>query len=236
MCFVREVSRGQDTAKQPFSTKRIENNMKVIAINGSPRKNGNTQIVLESMAGELAAHDIETEIVQIGPGKIQGCIGCFKCQESLDALCVIDNDGINEVARRLREADGIILAAPTYYGGIPGSMKAYLDRLFFPSTEMMANKVSTAVVVHRRSGGDDALHQLHNYLRVNHTIIAPQKYWLIVNGLEIGEVRRDEEGMFNVAENAKSMAWLIRLIAANRGNIDPPKLAPRIATNFIREI
>lgn len=209
--------------------------MKVIAVNGSPRKEGNTHIVLEKMAEELAKQNIETEVVHVGAGKVQGCTGCFGCIESPEALCVIDNDGVNEAAKKLRQADGIILGAPTYYGGIPGSMKAYLDRLFFPSTEMMANKVSTAFVIHRRSGGDDALHQLHNYLRVNHTIIAPQKYWLIVHGMHIGEVVRDIEGMQNITENAKSMAWLIRLIDASRGKIDPPPLAPRIATNFIRD-
>lgn len=115
-------------------------------------------------------------------------------------------------------------------------MKAFLDRVFFPCTEMFANKVSSTVVIHRHSGGDDALHQLHNYLRVNHTIVAPQKYWLLVHGLEPGEVLRDAEGMQNIIENAKSVAWLIRLVVANRGKIDPPELAPRIATNFIREL
>lgn len=209
--------------------------MNVVALNGSPRKDGNTAIVLERMAEQLAAEGIGTDIVHIGSGKVQGCTGCFRCVESPETLCVIDNDDVNQVATKIRAADGVILGAPTYYGGIPGSMKAYLDRLFFPSTEMMANKVATAFVVQRRSGGDDALHQLHNYLRVNHMILAPQKYWLIVHGMHPGEVLRDAEGMQNIVENAKSMAWLIRLIAANKGIIDPPPLTPRIATNYIRD-
>lgn len=208
--------------------------MKVMAINGSPRKNGNTQLVLARMAEELTANGIETEFVHAGASKVQGCIGCFKCQESPEALCAIDNDSINETASRLRMTDGVILGAPTYYGGIPGSMKAYLDRLFFPSTEMIANKVSSAIVVHRRSGGGDALHQLHNYLHVNHTILAPRKYWLIVHGMEIGEVLHDLEGMQNVIENAKNLAWLIRLISANKGVLDPPPLAPRIIASTVK--
>ncbi len=210
--------------------------MKTIAINGSPNKHGNTYWRLKTMADDLEKYDIETEIVHIGAGKIQGCTGCMKCVESKEALCVINNDIVNKTAIKIHDAEGIILGAPTYYGGIGGSMKSFLDRLFFPSMDMFANKVSSAVVALRRSGGDNALHQLHNYLLVNRTIIAPQPYWLEVHGSEPGEVIQDAEGIQNIIENARSMAWLIKLIDTNKGKMDPPPLEERILTkfNFIR--
>jgi len=208
--------------------------MRVIAINGSPRENGNTSQVLDIMAEELGHQDIDTEIVQIGQLDIHGCISCRYCRTSENNQCVFKNDIVNEAAREMREADGFILASPTYYAGIAGTMKSFLDRVFYTSSGYFKYKVATSVSVVRRAGGVDVIHQLNNYLHLAQTIIPPSQYWTIAYGLEHGEVLQDKEGIQTIRKNAKAMAWLMKIINAGKANIPVPADEKRITTNFIR--
>ena len=140
--------------------------MKVIAINGSPRFNGNTSMALKAMTDELERQGIETETIQIGNLSIRGCIACGHCRTSEDNKCVFKDDCVNDVAQKMREADGFILGCPTYYAGIPGTMKSFLDRVFYSSTPYFRLKVGTTAAVVRRAGGVDVVHQLNNYLNL----------------------------------------------------------------------
>lgn len=208
--------------------------MKVIAINGSPRKGGNTSHALEVMADELRKQDIEAEIIQIGQLNIHGCISCGYCFTSEESHCVFKDDIVNEVAKKMREADGFILASSTYYAGIAGTMKAFLDRVFYTSSDYFKYKVATSIAVVRRAGGVDVVHQLNNYLNLAETIIPPSQYWTIAYGLEKGEVNQDGEGIQTLRKNARSMAWLLKTIDAGKEKVPFPAEEDRVMTNFIR--
>ena len=208
--------------------------MKVIAINGSPRTNGNTTMALRAMTDELERQDIETETIQIGKQNIHGCIGCGHCFKSEGNKCVFTDDLVNETAQKMRDADGFILGCPTYYAGIPGTMKSFLDRVFFTSSRYFRGKVATSAAVVRRAGGVDVVHQLNNYLNLAQIVIPPSQYWTIAYGRDKGEVAGDGEGMQTLLKNARSMAWLLKLIEAGKDTIPLPENEQRVVTNFIR--
>ena len=208
--------------------------MKVIAINGSPRVNGNTAIALKAMTSELEKQGIETETIQIGNQSIHGCIACGHCSKSEGNRCVFKDDCVNETAQKMRDADGFILGCPTYYAGIPGTMKSFLDRVFFTSSRYFRLKVATSAAVVRRAGGVDVVHQLNNYLNLAQTVIPPSQYWMIGYGREKGEVEGDGEGMQTLVKNASAMAWLLKLIEAGKDTVPPPEDEKRVMTNFIR--
>ncbi|MDR1020570.1 MAG: flavodoxin family protein [Synergistaceae bacterium] len=208
--------------------------MKVIAVNGSPRKDGNTAFALRLMADVLSEDGIETEFIQVGGLKIQGCVGCGYCRTSERNLCVFKDDIVDEAALKLREADGIILGAPTYYAGIPGTMKCFLDRVFYSSSGYFKFKVGTAVTAVRRAGGVGVVHQLMNYFNLSETVTPPSQYWTVIYGRKPGEAAQDAEGAQTVRKNARAMAWLIKIINASKATIPPPKDEQKVNTNFIR--
>ena len=208
--------------------------MNVIAINGSPRANGNTAMALKAMTDELEQQGIQTETIQIGKLNIRGCIACGHCKTSEGNRCVFADDCVNEIAQKLREADGFILGCPTYYAGIPGTMKSFLDRVFYTSSRYFRLKVATSCAVVRRAGGVDVIHQLNNYLSLAQTVIPPSQYWTIAYGRDKGEVAGDGEGMQTLVKNARSMAWLLKLIDAGKGTVALPEDEPKVVTSFIR--
>jgi multimeric flavodoxin WrbA len=208
--------------------------MKVIAINGSPRVGGNTSMALKVMTDELEREGIETETIQVGNLSLRGCIACGHCAKSEGNHCVFADDCVNEVAQKLREADGFILGCPTYYAGIPGTMKSFLDRVFYSSSRYFRLKVATSCAVVRRAGGVDVVHQLNNYLNLAQTVIPPSQYWTIAYGRDKGEAVGDAEGMQTLLKNARCMAWLLKLIEAGRDTVPLPENESRVMTNFIR--
>ena len=208
--------------------------MKVIALNGSPKKDGNTACALRFMAEELKKDGIETEIIDIGHLTIHGCTACGYCASSENNECIFKDDLVNETAAKIREADGFILASPTYYAGVAGTMKSFLDRLFYSSSRHFKYKVATAVTVVRRTGGIDTLHQLNNYLALAQTVSPPSQYWTVVYGRSEGEMMKDLEGVQTIQKNARAMAWLIKVISEGKKNIPMPPEEKRVITNFIR--
>ncbi len=186
--------------------------MTVIAINGSPTKGGNTSMALSLMAEELRQEQIETEIIQVGTESISGCRGCGYCgTNSKQNRCVITDDILNETAMKMRAADGFILASPTYYAGISGTMKSFLDRLFYANSRYFKYKVGTSISIARRAGTVDVVHQMNNYLQLAEMVIPPSQYWTVLYGAKSGEILRDEEGVQTVKKNARAMAWLIKV-------------------------
>lgn len=207
--------------------------MKVIAINGSPRTNGNTAQALQVMADELKLEGVEVEILHVGIDDIHGCIACGYCRKSEGNYCVFKDDIVNEISRKMREADGFILASPTYYAGIAGTMKSCLDRIFYSSSRYFQYKVATSIAVVRRAGGVDVVHQLNNYLNLAQTVIPPSQYWTVAYGMNEGEIMEDGEGIQTLRRNAQSMAWLLKVIAHGK-EIPFPEHEKRVFTNFIR--
>ena len=208
--------------------------MKVTAINGSPQANGNTHAALAAMGEILKSEGIEVEILHVGAKGIHGCIACGYCWTSKDNLCVFKDDIVNEYSLKMRASDGIVLGSPTYYAGVAGDMKCFLDRVFFSSSGYFKHKVGTGIAVVRRAGGVDVVHQLMNFFNLAETITPPSQYWTVAYGMEKDEVARDDEGMQTLRRNARSMAWLLKVLDATKGTIPPPADEERAMTNFIR--
>ena len=210
--------------------------MKVIAINGSPKKEGNTFHALKLVADALDNEDIETEIVHIGNKTIKGCIACGKCAENRDEKCIID-DAVNEVVQKIKTADGILLGSPVYYSGIAGTMKSFLDRMFqvAVANDMLRYKAGASVAAVRRSGGIPTFHQLNNYLTFAEMVMPGSNYWNVIHGTMPGEVTRDDEGVQIMKVLGRNMAWLLKTIDHGKAAVARPPREDKVFTNFVRE-
>ncbi|MBI5538517.1 MAG: flavodoxin family protein [Bacteroidia bacterium] len=211
--------------------------MKVIAINGSPKKEGNTFNALNIVGNEISSAGINFEILHIGNKMIHGCMACGKCAINQDQKCTIITDELNEWIQKIKEADGIILGSPVYYSGIAGTMKSFLDRLFYVSTSngnLFRHKVGAAVVAVRRSGGSSTLDSLYHYLTYSEMILATSNYWNIIHGRTPGEVNQDAEGVQIMRLLGKNMAWLLKMKEATINIIEAPLKEKKEVTNFIR--
>ena len=159
--------------------------MKVLAINGSPNKEGNTFHALTIVGSKLKEQDIEFEILHIGNKAVRGCMACGKCRETKDEKCSVTTDPLNEWIQKMKAADGLILASPVHFSGIPGTMKSFLDRAFYVSSgngNLFRHKVGAAVVAVRRSGGSSTFDSLNHYLMYCEMILATSNYWNIIHG------------------------------------------------------
>ena len=210
--------------------------MKVIAINGSPRKGGNVTQCLEVMAAEFEREGIEFEVLQPGP-RVHPCLACYRCLETGSLHCVQEDDMVNEIIDKCIEADGIILASPVYHGGIAGGMKCVMARVMLAAgcgDNQFHHKVGAAICTLRRSGGMETYQQLLGLMDAMEMLIVTSDYWGAVHGADPGEVRQDTEGMEVIAKLARNVAWAVGVIDAAKGRIDPPETNKRTFTNFIR--
>ncbi len=207
--------------------------MRVLAINGSPHQKGTTFAAMRTVIKELEAENIDVEVIHIGTSPVQGCIGCGKCGEI--GKCVFDNDPVNFCAEKLKISDGVLIASPVYYAGINGSLKAFLDRLFF-SCPSSPYKVGAAAVALRRSGGMTAFAQLNTYFNISQMIVTPNVYWNIIHGNNPEESLEDEEGMQIMRTLGRNMAWLMKAVEMGKKSIDLPEAEKRVWTNFIRPL
>jgi len=210
--------------------------MKVIAFNGSPRKNGNTQHALKLVGEEIAKAGIEYEIIHIGNEIIRGCMECGQCRKNKNERCVI-NDQVNDWMQKMKAADGILLGSPVHYAGISGTMKSFLDRAFIVTSSnnyMLRNKVGASVVALRRSGGVSAFDSLNHYLLYSEMIISTSNYWNVIHGREIGEAAKDEEGNQIMRVLGQNMAWLLKVLEAGKSVVAPAPIESKTYTNFIR--
>ncbi len=198
---------------------------KVLLINGSPHKNGNTALALQEIANQLKTQGIETQVYWLGTKPIQGCIGCGGCYTK--KKCVMNED-VNEVAALLREADGLIVGSPVYYAGPNGALCAFLDRLFYSHSAEFAGKPAACAVVCRRGGASAAFDRLNKYFTISNMPVVPSQYWNSVHGRTPGEAAQDLEGLQTMRTLANNMAWLLQALPA------PPEREQKIATSFIR--
>lgn len=204
--------------------------MKVVLINGSPNKEGNTFIALSEVARTLEENGVETRIISIGKKAVQGCIACNKCSEL--GRCVFSDDLYNKVREALTDADGLIVGSPVYYAGPNGSLCALLDRLFYSSQDLLQYKPAAAVAVARRGGASVTFDRLNRYFTISHMPVVPSQYWNIVHGLMPGDAREDAEGLQTMRTLARNMVWLLRNL--KEGGYPAPEQEEWIATNFIR--
>ena len=183
--------------------------MKVIAFNGSPRKDGNTAILIKHVFVELEKSGIETELVQLSEKEIRGCIACFKCFENKDNSCAVKKDAANEYIEKMEKAQGIVFGSPVYFADVTAEMKALIDRTGFVSranSGIYRNKVGAAVVAVRRAGAVHTLDTMSHFFTASEIIIAGL---CIGVGVEKGDVERDPEGMQSVKTVGQRMVWLL---------------------------
>ena len=205
--------------------------MKVLLINGSPRAKGNTSLALTTMAEVFAAEGIETEIIQVGHLNLRGCVGCGGCFKT--GKCVV-GDIVNEVSKKLKDADGLVLGSPVYYASANGTLVSFLDRLFYSSNFDMRMKVGASVAVARRGGCSATFDQLNKYFTICGMPIASSTYWNSVHGGKPGDAAEDGEGLVTMRNLAKNMAFLMRSIALGKEKYGLPQPEERVFTNFIR--
>ncbi len=189
--------------------------MKVVAINGSARKDGNTALLINHVFGELRKEGIETEMIQLAGNVIRGCMACRKCFENKDQRCVVKKDPINDCIAKMSEADGIILGSPTYFSNVSSEMKALIDRAGFVARangDLFKRKVGAAVVAVRRVGGIFAFDAINHFFTISQMIIPGSSYWNVGIGREVGEVEKDEEGIRTMETLGQNMAWLLKKI------------------------
>lgn len=207
--------------------------MKVLLINGSPRKNGNTFTALCEIAKTLQAEGIESEIVWIGNKPVRGCIACGTCKMKNDGRCVFDDDVCNSISAQFAESDGFVFASPVYYGQPNGALLAIMQRAFFSNGANLQNKPGAAVTICRRGGATAAFEALQMPMQMMNMPLATSQYWNIAYGREEGQAAQDTEGMQTMRTLAHNLAWMIRGL---RGENAPalPDREPWQPMHFIR--
>lgn len=187
--------------------------MKVIAINGSPNKEGNTKQAIDMVFEELKKEGIETEVIQLVGKKIQHCIACYKCKEAKDNKCHGRTDDLNEIMAKMLEADAIILGSPTHFANVSSKLKAVIDRCGLVSKvngDSLKRKVGAGVVAVRRQGACAVFSEINYFFLINQMVVPGSSYWNLGIGLQPGEIQNDEEGIKTFENLGKNMAWLLK--------------------------
>lgn len=186
--------------------------MKVVAINGSGRNDGNTAALLNRALAEIRAAGIETELIQLAGKDVHPCRACYACAAAKNRLCAVTDDFVNECIAAMDAADGIILGSPVYVGDVSGIMKALIERAGFVSRvngDMNKRKVGAAVVSVRRGGAIHAFDTMTHFFLIGQMIVAGSIYWNIGIGRDKGDVEGDEEGMATMKTLGENIAWLL---------------------------
>lgn len=202
--------------------------MKAIAINGSPRPGGNTEIMLRKVLEPLEAAGWSTEYLRIGGKPVRGCLACMKCVEKRNGRCIIEDDDINDYLERMYAADAIILGSPTYFADVTPELKALIDRAGFVALAndgAFSGKIGAAVVALRRGGATHVFDTINHMFLISSMIVPGSLYWNLGMGLDKGEVLGDDEAMQNMTHLGQTIAWLGKAIASVPDASPFPKVA-----------
>ncbi len=186
---------------------------RVVAFNGSARKDGNTAILIRRVLKVVEEEGIETELIQLAGEPIHGCNACRTCYTTKNERCVIEDDKVNEYVQKMKKADGIILGSPTYFSMMTTEMKALIDRTGYvarANNHLFKQKVGAAVVAVRRAGGIPTFDGINHFFLISQMIVPGSTYWNVGFGLKKGDVESDEEGMETMENLGRNMAWLIK--------------------------
>jgi multimeric flavodoxin WrbA len=231
------ISRRQNVALgvNKYLIQSMEVYMKVVGINGSPNKEGNTHAAISAVCEQLEKEGIACEIIHVGNKAVRGCVACHQCAKKRDEACALQGDDVNEWIQKIKEADGLILGSPVYFSAIAGTMKCFLDRAFFVASAnggMFRHKVGVSVVADRRAGGVPAYNQLNNYINYAEMFMPSSNYWNVAYGASSGEVLEDAEGMQILRVLGRNMAWLLKTKESSQFPLPEPER--KILFNFIR--
>jgi multimeric flavodoxin WrbA len=207
--------------------------MKVLLVNGSPHKDGNTYIALNEVAKQLKAQAIESEIMWIGNQPARGCIDCCTCRRNNLGRCVFDGDMCNIIIDKMAAADGLVFGSPVYYGQPSGSLLAYQQRMLFSGVKVFENKPAAVLCVCRRGGSSAAFQTLQMPFQMCNMPIVTSQYWNILFGCGEGETALDVEGLQTMRTLANNMAWLLKKLHDEQ-TTSTPEREEYTAMNFIR--
>ena len=205
--------------------------MKVLIINASPRKEGNTSIAVAEMEKVFKSLNVEVETVQIGNKDVRGCIACNSCGKT--GKCVF-NDIVNELAPKFEAADGLVVATPVYYASANATLIACLDRLFYSTHFDKTMKVGASVVCARRGGCSATFDELNKYFTISGMPVASSRYWNSIHGMDPGQAKQDEEGLQVMRILARNMTFLMKSIELGKEKYGLPEKEAPIRTHFIR--
>ncbi len=205
--------------------------MKVLMLNGSPRRNGNTSIALGEMEKIFVREGIETETIYLGNKDIRGCIACLSCEQK--GKCVFD-DLVNEVAPKFEACDGLVVGSPVYYASANATLVAFLTRLFYSTSFDKTMKVGASVVAARRGGLSAAFDELNKFFTIAGMPVASSQYWNSIHGAAPGEAVQDAEGLQIMRTLAVNMSFLMKSIALGKEKFGLPEKEPFQRTNFVR--
>ncbi len=192
--------------------------MYAIAINGSPRKGGNTEVLLQEVLAELKNGGWETELVKVGGTAIRGCIACGKCFEKQDNECSVKKDNFNETFAKMLKADAMILGSPTYFAAVSADLKALIERagyVAYANGNAFSGKIGAAVVAVRRGGATHVYDTINHMFQMSRMILPGSTYWNMGYGLDKKDVLEDQEGLDNMRHLGKSIDWLGKIIKPN---------------------
>jgi multimeric flavodoxin WrbA len=193
--------------------------LKVIGFNGSPRKDGNTSLLVKEVLKVLSENGIKTELIQLGGQKVNGCVACMKCKKKKDGFCQKKNDFLNECIAKMVKADGIIIGSPVYFSDVTPEVKALIDVAGYAGRaagNIFRRKVGAAVVAVRRAGAIHTFDSINHFFLINEMIIPGSSYWNIGIGREKGDVLNDEEGMKTMRTLGENMAWVMKALSVKR--------------------
>ncbi len=208
-----------------------ERPLKVLLLNGSPRRNGNTFTLLSEIASQLEKNGIDSEIFQLGNGNIHGCADCGSCHKG-SGRCVFNDDAVNRIAEKMAMCDALVVGSPVYYGMPAGQVLSAIQRLAYSAGGVLDGKPAAAVTVCRRGGATAAFQALQMAFQMLNMPIVTSQYWNIAYGAGKGEVAKDEEGLQTMRTLADNMTYMLRQFAT--GTAQPPQREGRKFTNFIR--
>jgi len=193
--------------------------LKVIAFNGSARKDGNTAILIRRVLQVLEKKGIETELIQLAGKPIRGCNACRTCYTTKNKRCTIEDDNVNAYIQKMTEADGIILGSPVYFSMMTPELKALIDRSGYvarANSDLFKRKVGAAVVAVRRAGAIPTFDAINHFFLISQMIVPGSSYWNIGIGRKKGDVESDKEGMETMEDLGRNMAWLIKKLKCSK--------------------
>ena len=206
--------------------------MKVLLINGSPRKEGCTYTALKEIAVQLEKNGVDSEFFHLGNSSVAGCTACGGCSKG--DPCVLNDDVYNRFIKAASSADGYIFGSPVYYANINASFGCLLDRAFYSNSKVFFYKPAAAVVSSRRGGSGSAFDRLNKYFTISNMLTVGSRYWNHVHGNTPEEVKQDLEGLQIMRTLADNMAWVLKMIDQTKETLPHPILDDKIRTNFIR--
>jgi len=209
----------------------MEKKLKVLMLNGSPRREGNIALAFGEMEEIFKKNDIEYENILLGRMDIRGCIACESCRKN--NKCCFD-DIVNELALKLKEADGFVIGSPVYYGSANGTLMSALQRLFYSTHFDKSQKVGASVVSARRSGCTATFDELNKFFTLSNMPVATSQYWNNIYGWEAGQAQVDDEGRQVMRVLARNMVFLMKSIALGKKELGLPETEEHVWTNFTR--